>query len=265
MSSRKLYVMTIAVVLTVFMASGCTFYNKLKARDHLNKGVQAYEAKDYVTADEHFTQSIQLDPELLHAWLYKATTYRVQVIPNVYTEDNKKRATDAIKAFQDVLKKDDKNINAIASIASLYTDPLQDHEKAEEWHRTRLRINPKDPEPLYGIAVMDFGTVNEKTGQTGENVENLSPEEKAQLNEQADAGIAALKQALEIKPEYTDAMQYLNLLYREKAKLTEDKAEKQRWLREADTLAIEGLKLQRKQQEELEMQRKRLKASTTES
>ncbi len=120
--------MTTAVLLTVFMASGCTFYNKLKARDHLNKGVQAYEVKDYVKADEHFTQAIELDPDLLHAWLYKATTYRVQVIPNVYTEDNKKRATDAIKAFEDVLKKDDKNINAIASIASLYTDPLQDHD-----------------------------------------------------------------------------------------------------------------------------------------
>lgn len=254
--------MTTAVLLTVFMASGCTFYNKLKARDHLNKGVQAYEVKDYVKADEHFTQAIELDPDLLHAWLYKATTYRVQVIPNVYTEDNKKRATDAIKAFEDVLKKDDKNINAIASIASLYTDPLQNHEQAEQWHRKRLDVNPKDPEPLYGIAVMDFGAVNEKTGQTGENVANLSADEKTQLNEQTDAGIQALKQALQIKPEYTDAMEYLNLLYREKAKLTDDKAEKQKWLREADLLAMNSLQLRRKQQEEAEKQRKMLKTTT---
>ncbi len=109
---------------------------------------------------------------------------------------------------------------------------------------------------------MDFGAVNEKTGQTGENVANLSADEKTQLNEQTDAGIQALKQALQIKPEYTDAMEYLNLLYREKAKLTDDKAEKQKWLREADLLAMNSLQLRRKQQEEAEKQRKMLKTTT---
>lgn len=252
----------VALVLVAVMASGCTFYAKLKARDNLNKGVTAYSNKDYTKAEAHFKEAINYDPELLHAWLYLATTYRVQV-PPIKTPDGEAMAKKAIAAFEDVLKVDPKNENAMASIAGLYVSPLEDRDKAREWQRKRMDVDPKNPEPLYYSATLDWQEVYDKTGQTGENVESLSADEKTQLNTKVDDGVSLLNQALKLKPDYTDAMQYLNLLYREKAKLSANADEKKKWLREADGLALNAIAVKRKQEEEAEKQRKMLKSAST--
>ena len=41
------------------LSTGC---EKLKARDHLNKGVQAFKSAKYTQAVEHFKEAVQLDP-----------------------------------------------------------------------------------------------------------------------------------------------------------------------------------------------------------
>jgi len=251
----------VALVLVAVMASGCTFYGKLKARDNLNKGVTAYSNKEYDKAEGFFKEAVKYDPELLHAWLYLATTYRVQV-PPIKTPDGEAMAQKAIAAFEDVLKVDPKNENAMASIAGLYVSPLEDRDKAREWQRKRMELDPKNPEPLYYAATLDWQEVYEKTGQTGESVESLTDEEKTQLNAKVDDGVSLLNQALKIKPDYTDAMQYLNLLYREKAKLTSDADEKKKWLREADGLALNAIAVKRKAEEEAEKQRRMLKTTS---
>ena len=79
-----------------------------------------------------------------------------------------------------------------------------------------------------------------------------------------DEGIASLKEALEIDPEYVDAMQYLNLLYSEKAKLTNEEEEKRTWEREADQLALRALELKREQQDAEAEDRRRLLAGEEE-
>ncbi len=99
---------------------------------------------------------------------------------------------------------------------------------------------------------------------TGESVEFLSEERTAEINQLVDEGIASLKKALEIDPQYVDAMQYLNLLYREKAKLTAEEEEKISWEREADTLALQALDLKREQEEAEEEARKRVMAGEEE-
>jgi hypothetical protein len=99
---------------------------------------------------------------------------------------------------------------------------------------------------------------------TGESVEFLSEERSAEINQLVDEGIASLKKALELDPEYVDAMQYLNLLYREKAKLTAEEEEKRTWEREADKLALQALELKRKQQEAEEEARRQLLAGEEE-
>ena len=102
---------------------------------------------------------------------------------------------------------------------------------------------------MYGIATIDWQLAYDETGMTGESVEFLSEERRAEINQLVDEGIASLKEALEIDPEYVDAMQYLNLLYREKAKLTAEEEEKRTWEREADQLALRALELKREQQD----------------
>ena len=75
-SGRVLTVL--AVLLALFSTVGC---NKLRARDQLNKGVQAYKNAKYEDAIEHFKNAVDLDPSLTNARLYLATAYAQQYIP----------------------------------------------------------------------------------------------------------------------------------------------------------------------------------------
>ena len=50
----------LAVLLVLFSAVGCS---KLRARDQLNKGVQAYKNAKFEDAIEHFKNAVALDPK----------------------------------------------------------------------------------------------------------------------------------------------------------------------------------------------------------
>ncbi len=74
--------MVFAAALALMAGVGC---NKLKARDHLNKGVQAYKNSKFEQAIDHFQQAVALDPSLINARLYLATAYAQQYIPGADT------------------------------------------------------------------------------------------------------------------------------------------------------------------------------------
>ena len=74
---RKVMLILAVAALVVF-GSSC---NKLKARDQLNKGVQAFTAVQYPEAIEHFKTAVDLDPGFASARLYLATAYMAQWVP----------------------------------------------------------------------------------------------------------------------------------------------------------------------------------------
>src|SRR5579871_4996165 len=77
--NKSARVLTVLAVLLALLASvGC---NKLRARDKLNKGVQAYKNAKYEDAIENFKDAVELDPSLVNARLYLATAYMGQYIP----------------------------------------------------------------------------------------------------------------------------------------------------------------------------------------
>jgi tetratricopeptide (TPR) repeat protein len=237
--------------------------DKLKARDHLNKGVQAYTAKRYDEAIEEFQKAIELDPTLKDGLLYLATTYRAEFIPFVTTPDNMRRGQEAIATFEKVLELDPVSYNAMANIADTYRN-MNDPENAKVWYRRIGEMEEHKAEAYYGIGVIDYNLAEEKTGTDGENIENLTEEEVAEVNRLVDEAIASLKQSLEVNPDYTDAMEYLNLLYREKAELALDEEEKANWLKEADKLALTALQKKREQQRAEEEARRKIFTGETE-
>ena len=241
----------IVIVLAAVTAGGCTWLDQLSARNELNRGVQAYTNKNYATAIEHFEQAVAKDPELVDAYLYMAISYRAQYVPQGTSSENMERARMAIQTFEEVLAKtpDDpqRQATAMANLAGIYSG-MNNIEMAKEWYHKRLEVEPDNPEPMYGIATLDWQVAYDATGMDGEGVQELTEEQKAEIDALVDDGIAQLRQALEINPEYADAMQYLNLLYREKAKLTEDEEEKAQWESEANELAMQALELKRRQE-----------------
>ncbi|MGE0405647.1 MAG: tetratricopeptide repeat protein [Candidatus Korobacteraceae bacterium] len=228
--SAKLLLLA-AAVLPIVLATGC---NKLKARDQLNKGVTSYKNAKYEEAIGHFKESVNLDPELINARLYLATAYAQQYIPGIDTPENNRFGEQAIQEYENVLKADPKNINSVKGIAYLYLQ-MKRFDDAKKYYRQASDLDPNDPETYYSIAVIDWTQSYQPRMEERAKL-GLRPQDPLndktvcqQLHDanigEVDEGVQMLQKALELRPDYDDAMAYLNLLYREKADLTCDNAD----------------------------------------
>jgi hypothetical protein len=65
-----------------------------------------------------------------------------------------------------------------------------------------------------------------------------------------DEGIADLKKAIELRPDYDDAMAYLNLLYRRKADMVESADERASLQKQADELIDKVKEIKQKRAEQ---------------
>src|SRR5438128_8105581 len=214
-----------AVGLAMLSTVAC---NKLQARDQLNKGVQAYKAAKYEEAIDHFQKAVSLDPGLINARLYLATAYAQQYIPGADTEDNNRMAQQAIDQYKAVLERDPKNVNSVKGIAYLYLQ-MKKFEDAKSYYRKAAELDPNDPEVYYSVGVIDwtesFQPRMEERSKLGLRPEEPLKDKKvcASLKQKSwdsiQDGIDSLNKALQFRPDYDDAMAYMNLLYREKADL----------------------------------------------
>jgi tetratricopeptide (TPR) repeat protein len=254
-----------ALVASVLASGAC---DKLKARDKLNKGVEAYKAGQFDLAIEDFKQAKDLDPGLTSARTYLATAYASQFIPGAPSEENLNNGKQAIQEFQEVLKDDPTNLSAIDGIGSLlynmagtpYNEQL--FEESKQYHLKHIQISPNDPEPYYWIAVIDWDIAfrhnnemredyNKTAKKTLRESDPMPPKLAAQYAQNysglIDEGIEYAKKAMERKQQYDDAMAYLSLLYRRKAD-TETSVQAQDALnKEADDLVhqVQVIKQQR--------------------
>jgi tetratricopeptide (TPR) repeat protein len=217
----------LVVLLTLLSAAGCT---KLRARDQLNKGVQSYKNARYEEAINHFKQAVELDPTLLNARVYLATAYAQQYVPGADTEDNLRMANSAIEEYKKVIEADPKNINSVKGIAYLYLQ-MKKFDDAKTWYRKASEIDPNDPETYYSVGVIDwtqayqprmeeYAKLGMKPTETfnGKNAEQkkVCSQLKENSKDKVEEGIQALDTALKLRPDYDDAMAYMNLLYRER-------------------------------------------------
>ena len=215
----------IAVGLAMLSTVAC---NKLQARDQLNKGVQSYKSAKYEEAIDHFQKAVSLDPGLINARLYLATAYAQQYIPGADTEDNNRMAQQAIDQYKAVLERDPKNVNSVKGIAYLYLQ-MKKFEDAKQYYRKASELDPNDPEAYYSIGVIDW-TQSYQPRMEERSKLGLKPEEALKDKKVCNAlrqkvtdiiqdGISMLEKALQLRPDYDDAMAYMNLLYRERADL----------------------------------------------
>jgi len=227
---KRNLVALLAVAALAFLATGC---NKLKARDNLNKGSQAFRSAQYAQAVERFEEAVRLDPNWPPPRLYLAMAYYMQYIPGAESPENQQMADRALDQFKKVLEMDPKNDTATKSIASLFFYEKK-WEQAEEWNKKVLELNPKDKEAYYTLGVIVWtkwfpadGGARAKLGMTPEapgpiKDKKVKEELKAQYLPMINTGIENLQKALTIDPEYDDAMAYINLLIRERADLDDD-------------------------------------------
>jgi tetratricopeptide (TPR) repeat protein len=242
-----------AVIALAAFASGC---DKLKARDNLNQGVNAFKSGAYSEAADHFKTAIALDPTFQVARLYLATAYVQQYIPGTETAENKKYATAAMGEFQTVLKDDPKNLLATESMASLYYN-MKDFPNAMDWNRKVVALDPKNKEAYYTLGVIPW-TQFIGPDREARNNEKMRPEDAAPLKDAKERaalkdkywqsltdGIENEKKALEADPNYENAMAYMNLLIRYRADLDDSKEQAQADVKEADNWVEKALATQK--------------------
>src|SRR5581483_4616221 len=201
--NKTLRLLTLAAVgLALFSSLGC---DKLKARDQLNKGVKAYKDNHYEQAIDHFQQSVRLDPTLINARMYLATAYVSQYIPGVDSPDNLRTA---------------QQVNSAKGIAYLYLNEKK-WDDAKKYYRMASELDPNDPEPYYSIGVIDWTAcyqprMEERAKLGMKPDEHLSASNKEQKKVCAELksknapyiqeGIDSLNKAIQLRPDYDDAM-----------------------------------------------------------
>jgi tetratricopeptide (TPR) repeat protein len=217
-----------ALLLILASTVGCT---KLKARDQLVKGVQSFKAGRYEEAVNHFQQSIALDPSYDTARLDLAAAYSYQVVPNLDTPENLKVAQKALDGFNSVLAKDPNDLTALRQVASIHRNIKQfDQAKADELKI--ISVEPRDAEANYTIGVINWTMAYKNAVEALAKVNlqddgNGNPKKSKEVcqalvtknGKLVDEAMQYLNKAVEINPNYDDAMQYLNLNYRRKADL----------------------------------------------
>jgi len=247
-----------AFLTLLLLAAGLSGCDKLKARDLLNKGVQSFKNGQYDAAVEDFKQAKDLDPTLLNARLYLATAYASQYIPGAPSEQNRNIGKQAIQEFKDILGTNPDNLNAIDGIGSILFqmagtpyDPKL-FEESKTYHQKHIQLKPEDPEPYYWIGVIDWTLSFRANGEMRKeyNEKNIRKQVKdidplpaalradyiAKYGSLIDEGIADLQKAISLRPDYDDAMAYLNLLYRRKADTVESATERADYQKQADDL-----------------------------
>lgn len=235
-------ILILSVAGAALLAAGCT---QLRARNELNKGVQAFKSAQYPDAVESFKKAVEYDPNFPTARLYLATAYMQQYIPGAVSPENDQMAQAAHDQFMKVLDLNPNDKVAMASIASLYLNQKK-WDDAQKWYEKLISIDPSNKDayyslgfiawskwyPAYGTARANLGMKQEDPGPIKDK--KVKEELKTKFGPVIDYGLQSLDKCLQIDPEYDDAMAYENLLIRERADLMDSKQEYDQQVKIAD-------------------------------
>jgi tetratricopeptide (TPR) repeat protein len=229
---------------------------QIDAQEALNRGVEAFKNGQTQEAEQFFARAKSLDPSFVHARLYLATSYASQYIPGAPSDENRQFGLRAIEEYKGVLGIDANNLSAIDGIGSLLFmmggQPFSPDvfQASKSYHQRHVQLRPDDPEPYYWIGVIDWTLAFQANRQLRDrfndeerkldDADPLPPDLRASYAQEYGAtieeGIQSLDQAIKLKPDYDDAMAYLNLLYRRKADVTADEGEREKLIKAADNL-----------------------------
>jgi tetratricopeptide (TPR) repeat protein len=254
-------VTVVAVAAVILSTAGC---NKLRARDQLNRGVQAFKGANYEEAIEHFKNAVNLDSDLRVAKMYLATAYAQQYVPGVETPENLRNAQLAIEQYKQVLEKDPNNVTSLKGIAFLFMQQKK-FDDSREYYKKAITADPSDPETYYSVGVIDWSAAYKDAADTkskegikvedelkGKGSQKICDALKAKDGANVDEGMKMLQTAIDKRQDYDDAMAYMNLLYRRKANdmTCEDAAQRAEYVKTANDWSDKAMAARKKKAEE---------------
>jgi tetratricopeptide (TPR) repeat protein len=265
---RRTLALAALALLAVPLLSGC---NKLEARVQLKKGNSLYQQEQYSEALKQFQKGLALDPADTFAWRSIGLSALAMYRPGDDSPKNLEYARVASDAFANYLKdnpEDAKVQDYLMSIlvsskqyqqALAFVDQLQQRHPEEandpKWDKYRVNVliqagelekaealalrtpGPEQPVSLYSIGVATWGKV-----YNNNTIDFAAKQQKVEM------GLSSLLKAVNLKPDYYDAMFYLGLMLREKAKLETDANARMADVNQAEDWLKKGLELRKKAQ-----------------
>ncbi len=252
------------LVVVLVPLSGC---QKMRARVELKKGNELYKEEVYREAMAQFQKGLELDPGATFAWRSVGLSAMAVYRPGAKSADNDKYAQIAIDAFKKYLDdypRDDKVQEYLMTMlinSERYDDALT-------MMKSELAKSPNKPGLGQGIVstLAKAGRLDEAYDWALKQVGTPDPAlfysigvacwdkayydpmlDVAARGKVVDTGLAATKRALDMKPDYFEAMAYYNLLFREKAKLELDPAKAQEWIAQAEAWTKKAIALREAQ------------------
>jgi tetratricopeptide (TPR) repeat protein len=143
-----------------------------------------------------------------------------EALINLYL--NADRITEAINYFKEWLKTHPADLSAVRSVAQLYSKQGNFNESLN-WYEKITLLDSRNPEAFYTFGVVCY--------------ENVAKNNQMPITDKpavVERGKAALAKAIAMKPDYFEANVYMNLLFREQAKLEVDPLKQQALYQEAD-------------------------------
>ena len=158
-------------------------------------------------------------------------------------------------------------LNSAKGIAYLYLN-MKNWDEARKYYQMASDFDPSDSEPYYSMGVIDwtqsYQRRREERARLGmrpdEHSSSRMPEQKKVCEDlqaknwsMVEDGISKFDQAIQLRPDYDDAMAYMNLMHRERADLEcDDPAARSRDLTTADewvdkAVAVKKAKAQKAQ------------------
>ena len=257
-------------VLAVLTLPGCDL---IRSKKEIKRGNEYLKAAQYQSALAAYQEALRLDPGetklhkhigIAYMGLYqpgsrhpKDLEFAQKAIENlkeyvaIYPDDKKaleylismylntESYEDAIAFYQnEILKRDPKDSKAMQSLAMLYFKK-GDFDNGVKWLKERLTVEGTNPEVYYLIGVQAW--------DRSYNFPDVDPVLRAEIVEE---GLQALNKAVELKPDYFEAVSYINLLYREKAKMETDPEKQKEYTALANEYLQKALAMRKAAQEQ---------------
>jgi tetratricopeptide (TPR) repeat protein len=151
---------------------------------------------------------------------------------------NADRTGQAIEYFKTYLKDNPADLNAVKSVATLYAKK-GDFNESLNWYEKITLLDSKNPESFYTFGVVCY-----------EKAAKNPPQDITERLSIIGRGKQALAQAIAMNKDYFEAIVYMNLLYREEAKIETDPTKQQELIAQADVYRNRAMEINRQRKAE---------------
>jgi tetratricopeptide (TPR) repeat protein len=262
---QRILILPVAALL-ILPAAGC---GKIEARAELKRGNSFYQQEQYSKAMESYKRGLHLDPDASFAWRSLGLSALALYRPGEAEKRNQEYADTAIEAFQKFLAENPDDTKIEDYLMATYVNAGK-YDEALQYIEQRNQKKPEDA-PKFTQAKFNILAKAGRLDDALQQANQLSPadkpaalysigtsawqkvyQDKGTLNAEAknkliDMGLSVEKQAMDLKPNYSDAMFYYGLLFREKSKLETDGAKRLEDEKAANEWATKGNDLRKKQ------------------